>query len=172
MWIQTSSGRFKLRPLQIADAEQVNLCIRDPRIYRSVGKIPPNQTLANTQAYILDCQKKAVLKESFAYGIVDDDRIVGCVSASPLADNRFLDVGYWIAPSYWGGGIATQAVSTFVKWLHEEEKIRFVTAGYFVDNPASGHVLRKCGFLACGRRKYHCLGRGSMVDCIDMAYSM
>lgn len=170
MNIQTASGRLELRPLRIADVEQVNACVRDPRIYRNVGKIPPNQTLENTKNFISDCQKKTEQREAFTFAIVEDIGIVGCVSASKFNDNLFLDVGYWIAPTFWGQGIATKAVATFVNWLHETEKIKFVTAGYFVDNPASGRVLRKCGFLACGRSTYYCLGRRAAVECIDMAY--
>lgn len=170
MLIQTASGRFNLRPLLTDDVEQINECVRDPRIYRSVGKIPPNQTIENTKKFILDCQSKTEKRESYTFAIVEDTRIVGCVSASKFEDNLFLDVGYWIAPKFWGRGIATKAVSTFVNWLHVAEKIKFVTAGYFVDNPASGRVLRKCGFLACGRSKYYCLGRSATVECIDMAY--
>lgn len=172
MVIQSKSGRFHLRSLRLSDAEQINSSIRDPRIYQNVARIPPNQTIDNTKQFILDREEKVARKESFVKTIVDGKRVIGCISASPFPNHPFLDVGYWIAPTYWGKGIATEAVSIFLDWMFQEENVIFVTAGYFVDNPASGRVLRKCGFLTCGRSKYHCLGRDATVECVDMAYCM
>lgn len=169
MIVPIPSGRFKLRNIRLTDAEKINSYIRDPRIYRSVGQIPPSQTVADTTRYIEESLVKIKRKDSFAKVLTDNDDVLGCITASMIADRPFLDVGYWIVPKYWGRGIATEAVNSFVNWLFSEENIRFVTAGYFVDNPASGRVLSKSGFLACGRSKFFCLGRKSTVECIDMA---
>ena len=40
-----------------------------------------------------------------------------------------------------------------------------ITAGHFVDNPASGRVLRKVGFHPTGEvRPRFCLARGEYID--------
>lgn len=42
---------------------------------------------------------------------------------------------------------------------------KIVTAGYFIDNPASARVLQKLGFRETGEIvKTHSLGRGCEVD--------
>jgi RimJ/RimL family protein N-acetyltransferase len=52
------------------------------------------------------------------------------------------EVGYWLARSHWGQGVATAALSAFL----EEERRRPLIAGVAVHNPGSRRVLEKCGF--------------------------
>lgn len=52
------------------------------------------------------------------------------------------EVGYWIARSHWGRGVATAALAAFL----EEETRRPLAAGVATHNPGSRRVLEKCGF--------------------------
>jgi RimJ/RimL family protein N-acetyltransferase len=52
------------------------------------------------------------------------------------------EVGYWIARSHWGRGVATAALAAFL----EEETRRPLIAGVAVHNTGSRRVLEKCGF--------------------------
>jgi RimJ/RimL family protein N-acetyltransferase len=52
------------------------------------------------------------------------------------------EVGYWIARSHWGRGVASAALAA----LLEEEKRRPLIATVVTHNPASRRVLEKCGF--------------------------
>jgi RimJ/RimL family protein N-acetyltransferase len=52
------------------------------------------------------------------------------------------EVGYWVARSHWGRGVATAALAAFL----EEETRRPLIAGVAVHNPGSRRVLEKCGF--------------------------
>ncbi len=81
-----------------------------------------------------------------------------------------FDLAYRIAPDHWGQGFATEAAGAFRDWRNGTRGYRAMTAGHFVDNPASGRVLRKLAFLPAGWRRYPCAGRGEAVDCIDMAW--
>ena len=56
------------------------------------------------------------------------------------------EVGYWIGRSYWGRGIATQALSVFLG----EVTIRPLHAHVAKTNVASLRVLEKCGFTTSG----------------------
>jgi RimJ/RimL family protein N-acetyltransferase len=53
-------------------------------------------------------------------------------------------VGYWIARSHWGRGVASGALATF---LAEEETRRPLVATVAAHNPGSRRVLEKCGFV-------------------------
>lgn len=164
-----STARLRLRPLLQADAERINACVRDPRIYRNVGRIASNQTLEDTRAFIARNAQNWTEGRNYGFGILNVDDLIGVVGGSPLDDGLAMDVGYWIAPDSWGRGFATEAFRAYVDWLAWAKGVRGVTAGHFTDNPASGRVLSKCGFLRCGRSRYYCLGRDEWVDCIDMA---
>ena len=52
------------------------------------------------------------------------------------------EVGYWIARSHWGRGVATAALAAFLG----EETRRPLVAGVAIHNMGSRRVLEKCGF--------------------------
>lgn len=54
-------------------------------------------------------------------------------------------LGYLLAESAWGKGYATELVQGLVDALSAFETARLM-GGVGTDNPASAHVLRKCGF--------------------------
>ncbi len=61
------------------------------------------------------------------------------------------ELGYWIVPSHWGHGYATEAGRAVVAAARDSLRIDRLVSGHFIDNAASGHVLRKLGFEATGR---------------------
>ena len=52
------------------------------------------------------------------------------------------EIGYWIERAYWGRGVATAALSAFLRL----EQTRPLYAGVAKHNAASIRVLEKCGF--------------------------
>jgi len=58
-------------------------------------------------------------------------------------------IGYWIGKEYWGKGIATKALSEFLRVL----KTRPLYAHVAKHNIASLQVLKKCGFTISGEDK-------------------
>ena len=54
-------------------------------------------------------------------------------------------MGYWIARDHWGRGYASEAGRAALEVVRALGHRR-VQAGHYVDNPASGRVLRKLGF--------------------------
>src|SRR3546814_10810174 len=59
-------------------------------------------------------------------------------------------MGYWIARPYWGLGFATEAGRQLLH-IARAMSLPKLSAGHFVDNPASGAVLRKLGFRPTGK---------------------
>jgi RimJ/RimL family protein N-acetyltransferase len=79
--------------------------------------------------------------------IVVDDDVVGTIGS--WGDPGEREVTYWIGRSYWGKGIATEALRAFLA----VERSRPLHAHVAADNVASRRVLEKCGFrvIATGR---------------------
>jgi len=90
-----------------------------------------------------------------AWMIVEDGEIVGLISPTqPLdAADRSLRIGYGVAPTRWGKGVATRAVADLAAWAREDDRVRALTAETSVDNPASQTVLARNGFQAVGERE-------------------
>lgn len=63
-------------------------------------------------------------------------------------------IGYWIGKEYWGKGIATKALSEFLRLV----KTRPVYAHVAGHNVASLRVLQKCGFTFSDNTCRHLVG--------------
>ncbi|NIN63622.1 MAG: GNAT family N-acetyltransferase [Anaerolineae bacterium] len=70
------------------------------------------------------------------------------------------EVTYWLGREYWGKGIATKALSEFLRLL----KVRPLYARAAKDNVASVRVLEKCGFTISGCDKGFANARGEEVE--------
>ena len=64
-----------------------------------------------------------------------------------LTDNGQINVrlGYLLAESGWGRGIASELVAGFVEWCRGHA-VASISGGVAIDNPASARVLVKNGF--------------------------
>lgn len=72
--------------------------------------------------------------------IVVDEAVAGTIGSWGEAGER--EVTYWIGRSYWGRGIATDALNAFLA----VDRSRPLYARVASDNAASRRVLEKCGF--------------------------
>ncbi|EGB16439.1 GCN5-related N-acetyltransferase [Pseudodesulfovibrio mercurii] len=61
--------------------------------------------------------------------------------------------GYWLDPSLWGRGLATEVVTELVRYMRDQTAIEQLTATCFGWNPASRRVLEKTGFRLEGVRR-------------------
>jgi RimJ/RimL family protein N-acetyltransferase len=76
----------------------------------------------------------------------------GSVGLDDTGKGTHFELGYWLGKPYWGRGYVSEAAAAVVEyafgWLNQPALV----AGYFVDNPASGRVLEKLGFVETHRR--------------------
>ena len=72
--------------------------------------------------------------------VVADGQVAGNI-VSWEHDGR-VEIGYWIGRDFWGKGIATRALSAFLREVTTRPLYAYVAA----HNVASIRVLQKCGF--------------------------
>ena len=84
--------------------------------------------------------------------IVDDGRIVGRITLSGITRGPFLSasVGYWVAESANGRGVASAALARILRVAFDELELHRVEAGTLVHNTASQRVLQRNGFRQYG----------------------
>lgn len=85
---------------------------------------------------------------AFLRTIVFQGRVAGNLGCWEHAGER--NVGYWLGKEFWGQGIASAALSLFLK----EVKMRPLHAHVVKHNAASIRVLQKCGFTISGADKF------------------
>lgn len=78
-----------------------------------------------------------------------DGELVGSIGIHPLTDiyAKSAELGYWIAESFWGKGIATKAIAEMVRYGFGAFEIDRVFARIMHNNLASQAALKKAGFV-------------------------
>jgi len=90
--------------------------------------------------------------------IVVDDEVAGTIGSWGEPGER--EVTYWIGRSYWGKGIATDALNAFLA----VEPSRPLHARVASDNVASRRVLEKCGFGVIATERSVAEARSSEIE--------
>lgn len=144
-----TTPRLSLRTLKLTDAPTMANLMNEPEILHMTASIAPKVFTLSKEFWILRQQAQRKRGLGFAYAITDQAHgdIMGVMD---LFANREggKEIGYWIGKPYWGKGYITEAAKALIKESFSALPIEHIDAGYFDDNPASGRVLSKLGFVA------------------------
>ena len=166
--------RLTLRPMTPEDAPRLAALAGDPRVALMVSSIP--QPYATEQAQEFIARHPLIEEEGGrVWAICDSEGLQGAMGlhANPLRRAE-AELGYWLGAELWGRGYATEAGQAVIAEGFARggsgEGFSELTAGYFLDNPASGHALRKLGFRDTGEVKpVFCRGREAEVETIRLS---
>jgi len=82
----------------------------------------------------------------------DSDRLIGNCGVRRKPENEWEgDVGYELAPEFWGRGYATEAALAMVAFGFQEMSLHRVSSWCIAENIASARVLEKIGLRLEGR---------------------
>ena len=85
---------------------------------------------------------------------------VGCMGYFSYGESNIgigendVEIGYWVAKPYWNQGICTEAMRLMIDYYFNIKGFECLWSDFFIDNPASGHVMEKCGFRDTGKFNY------------------
>ena len=141
--------RLVLRAPQSADAARVGKLSRDRDVARMVTSMPFPQPDIAAEGFLLIMEARERLGSDHVFAIeLPGDGVIGLCGVHARGDDGF-EIGYWLGRPYWGHGYATEAARALT--AHAVALKRGpVVAGHFEDNPASGRVLEKAGFVYTG----------------------
>ena len=156
--------RLLLRAPAPQDAPRIAALANDLDIARMTKRMPHPFRMADADAFVLQV---AAQDPARANTFVIEHEDLGPVGVIGLfeGEDRVPETGYWIGRPYWGRGFATEALDAADVWASRKWKRRALIAGHFADNPASGRVLEKAGFLYTGEtRPAFSQARGAIAD--------
>ena len=169
MFIRTP--RLFLRPAWAEDAPAVARAIGEYDIVKNLGRAPWPYTLADAETFVAGGVRQPGEASFLIFARVAKamPALVGSIGFGRfLGPEHEIELGYWIARDAWGHGVASEAGRAVLRLAFLGLRLPRLAAGRFVDNPASGAVLRKLGFVETGEiRRYPCLARGSDVDSVE-----
>ncbi|WP_433179223.1 GNAT family N-acetyltransferase [Actinoallomurus sp. CA-150999] len=97
--------------------------------------------------------------------VLADGVVAGYATVSGASSER--EVSYVVGRSYWGRGIASQALAELIRL----EDTRPLHATAAADNAGSVRVLEKCGFVMTGRGRSFARARGQEIDVVHLTLS-
>ena len=158
--------RLLLRPGWPEDAPAVFDAINDRAVVRNLGSAPWPYEREHADEFL--ALPRPILHPNFLIfrRTAGSPELVGSIGFGDMGDGQ-LEIGYWIARDHWGRGYATEAGRAVLD-IARAVGHRAMLAEHFVDNPASGKVLRKLGFRPTGRiTSRFSRGRRKKVDAVQ-----
>ncbi len=111
-----------------------------------VGKTYMLSVFADDEArekFLIRLIENTKKSERFCYGIYLNKSFIGLLNDVNVESDE-IEVGYCLHPNYWNKGYATEALEVAIKELFRIG-YKTVVAAHFIENPASGRVMQKCG---------------------------
>ena len=166
--------RLTLRPGWPEDAPALARAIAHECVAMKLARLPWPYTVEHAEAWLgaePEPDNLPLLVFSHEH---EQPALIGGAGLHPAKPGRGeeLEIGYWLTPSAWGRGYATEAGRAVVDMARHALGRKRLVSGHFLDNPASGRVLRKLGFEQTGVEKRDCLARGEQVDCATFALAL
>ena len=90
--------------------------------------------------------------------------LVGLVCVSVDDENRSGWFWYWMTDAARGRGWTAAAAATIAKWALTTRGLERLELGHRVNNPASGAVARRAGFVKEGTEREKFLVDGQRID--------
>ena len=155
--------RLLLRPLTLADAEDVFKWVGDPVVNRYMP-YPLYENVDQVKQWIAGIKDEDL---EFGFELKATGRVIGAGSVGYDEERAAYELGYNLNRAYWGKGFATEASRAMLKWAYDALGARDFVANHAVANAASGNVIRKCGFQF---ERYGQYGRFDGSEVFDAAF--
>jgi RimJ/RimL family protein N-acetyltransferase len=162
--LETEDTAVTLVPYGGALRAGVLAAANDERITRFMtDQFPYPYTEEDADAWIAKCEAQDPPR---SFAILVDGEVAGGVGCEPMGDIRTGtgEVGWWLAPRFWGRGIITVAVKRYLDYCFDDLGLHRVEAGVFLSNPASARVAEKAGLVLEGIARDAYLKSGELID--------
>jgi RimJ/RimL family protein N-acetyltransferase len=124
------------------------------------GNVPrslaiPDSEIAPVPVLVMLSELAQLVRGTFtpaAWMIVEQGEVVGLCSITKPVEQGRIDIGYGIAPTRQGRGIATKAIAAVIEWAQNDDRVQIVMAETAINNLASQRVLAHNGFIRIGER--------------------
>ena len=154
------SERFLMRPPEAKDARQIACCVNDKDMARNLARLPHPYAPQDALDWIAYADKARAQGTEYAFVITHAEAgVIGSVGFNRAGDEAW-EIGYWVDKAVQGKGVATEAAQALLAWGEREFGVTQFVAGHFKDNPASGRVLEKLGFVRVGEKMMFSSARG------------
>ncbi|KAF0232196.1 MAG: 50S ribosomal protein [Beijerinckiaceae bacterium] len=148
------TGRLRLRPAHLGDAEALFALFNNWNVVRWLSSPQWPNTLQMTQAFLARVTGADPPED---YRVIEmEGMVVGGIGmrhdpVSRLQSGSGLQVGYWLGEPFWGKGVMSEAVRALVSDVFSDKAVPALYSGIFEGNHASLRIQEKLGFVVDGK---------------------
>ena len=163
--------RLILRELTDADATVLFQYFSDPAYVRYLS-FGLHTDVEQTQGFINWTRTGYQQQEGIRWGLQWklSDVLIGTAGLHFWKrDLRCAEVGYHVAPAWWGMGIASEVLRALVDFGFQRMNLNRIEGRHSAGNGVSGRVLLKCGFQKEGILRQREVLAGRLVDVVQFS---
>lgn len=154
-----------LRKYNLSDSALLAEYIGNPNVLINLSdEIPKPYTQKDAEEFI----KKSLNEGAFRFAIEYNGNYCGGIGLDKIlghcGHDKAMEIGYWLAESFWNKGITTEAVKQVCELGFKELNLVRIEANVFEYNKASMSVLEKCGFKKEGIQRKGAIKNGKIVN--------
>lgn len=150
------TSRLILRRWAESDADDLFKYASDPDVGPHAGW-PAHKNVEESLHVI-----REIFTNDSTWAIVskESNEVIGCIGYYVYGMSNIdigvydAEIGYWIGKPHWNKGYCTEALQAMIQYCTEVKHFYVLWADFFVNNPASGRVMEKCGFTDTGKKNY------------------
>lgn len=150
------TDRLLLRPLCIEDANNVFECWEsDPDVAKYMFWCSHNE-IEKTKEWITFELEQIPSDKWFRWAVVTkaNHELIGTGLVYFEEEYNLFEIGYNFGKKHWGKGYATETMQAVVHFTKKDLGVRELVGRYAKENPASGSVMKKLGFVYCKEIPY------------------
>ena len=166
--------RLLLRPHFPEDWEAIYAGIGEKAVVRNLARAPWPYAADDAKLFANLPQDMRSPRFAVTLRKIKDAPLIGCIGLDFDRElgHDSVELGYWIGRQFWGQGYATEAGVAAIR-IADMLGYRRIVASHFLDNPASGKVLEKLGFMPTGRIvDRHSCGRGEEAPTAEYSLNL
>jgi RimJ/RimL family protein N-acetyltransferase len=151
------TARLVLRQPTLADVKAIARLANDRRVAINLRRVPHPYTRDDAVEFVSTMartDRDTVFLIEHAGAPIG---VVGIDWQNPDAP----ELGYWLGVDHWGKGFGTEAARAVIDYAFDAFDVERLVSGARVSNPASRHILEKCGFQWTGVELHRFLALGS-----------
>jgi RimJ/RimL family protein N-acetyltransferase len=152
--MRIATERLLLRDFVTDDWPDVLAYQRDPRYLQFYPWADRTEAEVRRFVKLFVDQQTEPPRRNFQFAITfpDGGQVIGNIGIRRKPENDWeADIGYELAPEYWGRGYATEAALAIVDFGFRELGLHRISSWCIADNAASARVLERVGLRPEGR---------------------
>ena len=163
---QLSTLRLRLRAFTLADVPALVALAGNYDVAKNTLNIPHPYAEEDARRWVQLTQENYQQQTGYAFALelLSNGEFIGGIGLT--IERRFdrAEAGYWLGQSYWGQGLASEALAAVLRFGFDKLGLNKIYATHIAENPASGRVMLKNGMVPEGVLAQHTKRDGRYHD--------